>query len=434
MSYDTESIATIIVLGVLIVIYLYLLISPNQPHLPKRPPNYVIQRDTQENFDNFIKNINAGYEKYEWLNDVKYDDPYQEGGENVTKRYKNHKDDDFLLDMEGFGEKDYFDDKGLETELEEDDDSKAPPIVPSKEYVCQPNAWLSIRAELNYKYLWMHGTEEMWMGASATMETPVHRKAFIMHPVVNNNCNDSNGWVLLQEGDSDHFITMISPNQSTNIHHDAWVIKLGTTDKNVAMQLKSYHFLLEKEGYILNRDLTAFINVLPENDYPVRGHSSGWNRNRPAGREFGGVMTFQFINASLIEKSIEKEKAEAAEIEKEDKELISKIALFTNPNNENRVISFGLYGSKPKYNIGAIRNAELVKTYFPGWKCRFYVTNDVANSTIDRLKELGSEIEPIPSGMGYTSGMFWRFIVADDPTVDRYIIRDVDSRLNARDR
>ena len=36
--------------------------------------------------------------------------------------------------------------------------------------------------------------------------------------------------------------------------------------------------------------------------------------------------------------------------------------------------------------------------------------------------------------MGNTSGMFWRFMVASDPTVDRYIIRDVDSRLNARDR
>jgi hypothetical protein len=29
--------------------------------------------------------------------------------------------------------------------------------------------------------------------------------------------------------------------------------------------------------------------------------------------------------------------------------------------------------------------------------------------------------------------MFWRFLVADDPTVDRYIVRDSDSRLNARE-
>ena len=35
---------------------------------------------------------------------------------------------------------------------------------------------------------------------------------------------------------------------------------------------------------------------------------------------------------------------------------------------------------------------------------------------------------------GGIAGMFWRFLVADDPTVDRFIIRDSDSRLNARER
>jgi hypothetical protein len=50
------------------------------------------------------------------------------------------------------------------------------------------------------------------------------------------------------------------------------------------------------------------------------------------------------------------------------------------------------------------------------------------------LKTLGAEIESIPPGKGYISGMFWRFLVAADPTVDRYIIRDADSRMNARDR
>jgi len=36
------------------------------------------------------------------------------------------------------------------------------------------------------------------------------------------------------------------------------------------------------------------------------------------------------------------------------------------PSSEKRVISYGLYGSNPKYTQGAIRNAELVDTYFPG--------------------------------------------------------------------
>jgi hypothetical protein len=118
----------------------------------------------------------------------------------------------------------------------------------------------------------------------------------------------------------------------------------------------------------------------------------------------------------------------------EDMKLIKNISLLTNPNNETRVISFALYGKSPKYNLGAMYNVEMAKVYFPGWKCRFYVTNDVLNLTINVLKDLGSEIEHIPPGMGKMSGMFWRFLVADDPKVDRYIIRDVDSRMNARDR
>ena len=40
----------------------------------------------------------------------------------------------------------------------------------------------------------------------------------------------------------------------------------------------------------------------------------------------------------------------------------------------------------------------------------------------------------MPAGMGYSSGMFWRFMPAADTSVDRFVVRDVDSRLNARDR
>jgi hypothetical protein len=116
----------------------------------------------------------------------------------------------------------------------------------------------------------------------------------------------------------------------------------------------------------------------------------------------------------------------------EDLKLIKNISLLTNPNNETRVISFALYGKKPKYNLGAIYNVEMAKVYFPGWKCRFYVADDAMKLTVNILKDLGAEIEYIPPGMGRM--MFWRFLVADDPTVDRYIIRDVDSRPNARDR
>jgi hypothetical protein len=110
-------------------------------------------------------------------------------------------------------------------------------------------------------------------------------------------------------------------------------------------------------------------------------------------------------------------------------------ALPPTPANEKRVISFGLYGDNPKYTTGAIRNAELTNTYFPGWVCRFYVDSSVPLSVLSELKKFGAEIAIPPSNLqGGVAGMFWRFLVADDVTVTRFIVRDSDSRLNARDR
>jgi hypothetical protein len=145
------------------------------------------------------------------------------------------------------------------------------------------------------------------------------------------------------------------------------------------------------------------------------------------------MMHFNFLNASIVEDSLEKEAIEVKETEDEDKLYIAQIAAFPK-STEKRVISFGLYGAKEKYTTGAIHNAELVNSYFPGWVCRFYITSDVPEDVVLVLKTLGAEIEKVPPGMGYSSGMFWRFMVASDPSVDRYIVRDVDSRLNARDR
>lgn len=102
--------------------------------------------------------------------------------------------------------------------------------------------------------------------------------------------------------------------------------------------------------------------------------------------------------------------------------------------DEKSVISFGLYGTDPKYVTGAIRNAELRDTYFPGWTLRFYTDKSVPQDIVEKLKELKAEVVTETGLKGKTAGMFWRFLVADDPTVDRYIVRDCDSRLNARDR
>lgn len=76
-------------------------------------------------------------------------------------------------------------------------------------------------------------------------------------------------------------------------------------------------------------------------------------------------------------------------------------------------------------------------TLCTGWTARFYVDDTVPGSIIDLLRYNHAEIVNMSGSNdmhGKIGGMFWRFLVADDDRVDRYIVRDTDSRLNARDR
>jgi hypothetical protein len=105
------------------------------------------------------------------------------------------------------------------------------------------------------------------------------------------------------------------------------------------------------------------------------------------------------------------------------------------------IISMSLYGSNLRYTVGAIKNAEMIKENFPGWKLRIYTEGPPKNpkfgivpqTVIDRLQFLGAEIYYVGSDEKLTPPMMWRFLVADDDSVDRFIVRDSDARLSKRD-
>ena len=110
------------------------------------------------------------------------------------------------------------------------------------------------------------------------------------------------------------------------------------------------------------------------------------------------------------------------------------------PGAKKWVISFALYSDHDKYMNGAVANAELAKLYYPGWTTRYYVASDVSAHIIALLERQGAEIvrvqQDFAHGMSTLVGndrMLWRLQVAVDPTVSRFIIRDVDSRLNSRE-
>ena len=97
-----------------------------------------------------------------------------------------------------------------------------------------------------------------------------------------------------------------------------------------------------------------------------------------------------------------------------------------------KIIAFSLWGNNPKYTIGAIKNAELSKSIYPGWTSRFYVSKDVNHDIKKQLIDSGSEVLIMPTEGDWT-GMFWRFDAASDLDVEVMISRDTDSRLTERE-
>ena len=100
-----------------------------------------------------------------------------------------------------------------------------------------------------------------------------------------------------------------------------------------------------------------------------------------------------------------------------------------------KVISVSLYGSQPFYLNHAVSFLERAKKIYPGWAIRYYIDRESApREVVDSLRLDGAEIVFKTKKYGGTEGTFWRFLAADDPSVDLYIVRDVDTLIGKRDR
>lgn len=99
-----------------------------------------------------------------------------------------------------------------------------------------------------------------------------------------------------------------------------------------------------------------------------------------------------------------------------------------------KIISFSLWGENPVYNVGAIRNAELAKSIYPEWICRYYVGTTTPKEIIEKLLSFDNTEIIKMDVPGDWTGMFWRFYPSSEEDVDVVIVRDCDSRLNLREK
>jgi tetratricopeptide (TPR) repeat protein len=107
---------------------------------------------------------------------------------------------------------------------------------------------------------------------------------------------------------------------------------------------------------------------------------------------------------------------------------------FDPANPQRNVIAFSLYGVAPAHCDGAVRNAMAAHYLYPEWRCRFYVDESVPTGVSDRLLREGAQVVRVGGLPAGRYGTFWRFLIADDEAVDRYLVRDCDACLNLRER
>ncbi|MDR3466117.1 MAG: hypothetical protein P4M07_09250 [Xanthobacteraceae bacterium] len=108
----------------------------------------------------------------------------------------------------------------------------------------------------------------------------------------------------------------------------------------------------------------------------------------------------------------------------------AEIAVPATPPEGRDVISFSLWGANPCYVYGAMINFVLSRSVYPGWTCRFYVDRAVPRRCVDFLKDNGAEIRAIEDEYPAV-GLFQRFLVMNDKSVGRFLVRDCDARLSA---
>jgi len=79
-----------------------------------------------------------------------------------------------------------------------------------------------------------------------------------------------------------------------------------------------------------------------------------------------------------------------------------------------------------------IQNAWLMPRIYPGWECHVWLGDDVPLETAGRLFDLNCVLHVL--NLGWRQRMFYRLLIHDEPGVERYLIRDADSRISMRER
>jgi len=114
--------------------------------------------------------------------------------------------------------------------------------------------------------------------------------------------------------------------------------------------------------------------------------------------------------------------------------IVTPVPPFRAEQPEENVISYSLFGDQAKYCQGAIQNAVLAEHLFPCWSVWVYCDTTVPEVVRNRLSKAGARVIVRKPPQHRYHALLWRFEVADDHSVARYIVRDCDALLSIKER
>ncbi|HBK07774.1 MAG TPA: hypothetical protein DDZ81_18290 [Acetobacteraceae bacterium] len=103
---------------------------------------------------------------------------------------------------------------------------------------------------------------------------------------------------------------------------------------------------------------------------------------------------------------------------------------------EENVIAYSLWGNAPRYQVPLLENARLLPHLFPEWTIRVYHDRTVDPGYLQELAGRGVQLQAVGTSSDIPAhrGLLWRFAVAADPSVRRFLVRDADSLLTVKER
>jgi hypothetical protein len=101
-----------------------------------------------------------------------------------------------------------------------------------------------------------------------------------------------------------------------------------------------------------------------------------------------------------------------------------------------KVLTFSLWGDQPKYTIGAIKNVELAKKFYPDFECWIYIHIDSVPKEIIYILSNFNNVKIIfkTGNLHIIKPMMWRFEAIDEPDVEIMMSRDTDTRFTLREK